>query len=294
MRVTDKMFYDSVSASVMRASEQVYRAQERAQSGLRVSRASDDPARAARGFALDSGLRRLESMGRAASTARTEISTADTTLSEALNLVTRAMELGIQGANGHLNDSDRADIATELGELREGLRALANTKIGEVYLFSGKKTDTPAYDDTGAYRGDSGARVVEVAPGISVRANIPGADIFAAQGGGDVFGMLESMETALRSNDPARLRDRYADLEGVVDQIANARARVGSQMNMLDLGETMRDELGFALTESKSEAVEADHVQTMLDMLQAQQAMQAAMAEATRILGGLQSLPSVG
>ena len=61
----------------------------------------------------------------------------------------RAKELVTNAANGTLTDDDRNKIKSELNQLREHIQDMANTKVGDKYIFSGTKTGTPLYGATG-------------------------------------------------------------------------------------------------------------------------------------------------
>ena len=68
---------------------------------------------------------------------------------------------------------------------------------GARYLFSGFKTDTPAFTDAGLYQGDDGEYKVQVGAGESVTVGLSGARVF--QGDVDIFSVLQDLEGSLAS-----------------------------------------------------------------------------------------------
>ena len=78
--------------------------------------------------------------------AMSSITSADSTLSSVNTALTRLKELAVQAASDATSDSSRAALAEEVGQLRDQLLSLANTKVGNSYLFSGFRTDTAAFD----------------------------------------------------------------------------------------------------------------------------------------------------
>ena len=45
-----------------------------------------------------------------------------------------------------MTPEDKEKIQSELEQLREHIQDMANTKVGDKYIFSGTKTATPLYD----------------------------------------------------------------------------------------------------------------------------------------------------
>jgi len=95
--------------------------------GSRINQPSDDPAGAAQivsnrdlGSQADSFLRSITNVNGL-------LQTADSTLSSVVTALQRAISLGVQGANGTLSSSDRADVAGELSGIQQQLISLANT-----------------------------------------------------------------------------------------------------------------------------------------------------------------------
>ena len=75
---------------------------------------------------------------------------------------------------------------SELNHLREQIQDMANTKVGDKYIFSGTKTSTPLYDkDTEIYGEDANGNTlagftntveIEVFDGVSLEVNTNALD----------------------------------------------------------------------------------------------------------------------
>ena len=122
--------------------------------------------------------------------------------------------LAIKAANADYTDADTtsADI-TELNVYMSQLTDIANTKIGDQYIFSGTATSTaPVQANTGPvpepavqpyiYAGNNGVRTAQVLNWVSLPVNISGDRVFnfntgAGNPGGagstDVFTMVEQL-----------------------------------------------------------------------------------------------------
>lgn len=287
LRVTESMIFSQVTTSVAAAQRRAYQAQSVAQSGMRVSRSSDDPLSASRANILSATLQRLEGMEGVSARATEELTVAESALGEATALMTRAREIAMAGATDSMGAESRAALALEAEGLRDQMLTLANTRVGDVFVFGGFQTSEPPYDQNGTYSGDSGARRGEIVPGTSVTMNIPGEVAF--QDTTDLFAVLEQLVTDLQANDGGAVGESLTDLENGFLQINSARARTGVYLSQIQTGDQLRYQLESSALVHRTESVEADINESFNALAQTQFALQAAVAQAQTILSGLQS-----
>ena len=287
--VTFNMTYDSLSQEVQKSANAQHNAQSHAQTGLRVMTPGDDPVATAQSSLVGNSLQQLGGMQDSAQQATASLSQTDSALRSASNLMARARELVVRGLNGALTPGDRNALAPDAAALQRDMAAIANTKSDNGYLFAGNLVNTAPFADDGTYSGDSGIRKVEVAPNQSIAMNVSGDQVFNVPGGQNIIEVMQSMQSHLAGNDMAGLQQDLTNLDISSQQIANAQGDVGAQMNSLQTGSTMRTAAQLQLTQQKSQLVEVDAARALTDLLQAQQAYQAAIAEATRILTGMEN-----
>lgn len=85
----------------------------------------------------------------------------------------------VEASNGTLSDSDRATLSNVLKNARDSLMGVANTTDGSgQYLFSGSKGDTPAYDASGNYSGDTLQRLIQADQTRRIAGGDVGSDVF--------------------------------------------------------------------------------------------------------------------
>ncbi len=122
--------------------------QEKLTSGNRVNRASDDPQAAALAERAMVKISRVETDQRALEVQRGAISTAETTLGDATELVRSVRELVIQAGNAGNLPADRTILAKKMSDLRDQLLTLANRSDSNgVPLFGGLgSTSAPFLD----------------------------------------------------------------------------------------------------------------------------------------------------
>jgi len=288
-RVSESMVFRSMQRNVQESQNRLLEENDIATTGRRVSRSREDPAAISREATLRSATTRLESMGRASDRIRGELGVTETALNDAQNILVRARELAVAAGNGILSDEDRDAYASEVSEMREAMLGLANSRVGDRFVFAGNRTDTEPFAPDGTFNGDTGIRELEIADGRSVATNIPGSAVFS--GAVDVFALLDDLSTDLANNDPATATGRLDDIGAALEQIEEGRTQTGLSVAALNEADDFRRELALKLEEAIQAAVGEEPSKAYLDLLEAQQAMQNAMLQASRILSGFSESP---
>lgn len=283
-RVTENMMFTAVSQGIAAGQERLMRAQKAAASGKKVSRPSDNPVAAARTAVLNASLKRIDSMESVAQRTQLKLSTVQSVLRDSNGALVRARELAVFGASGHLSANDRVGIAEEIDALRSSLLDLANTRIGNSYLFSGFKVDTQPFAADGSYQGDSGSQELEVAPGVLVSGNTPGDQTFTLQNGQTMFEVLAEVRDALRRNDPEAVASGIGVIERAREQVNQMEVRNGFAVQRVETSTGLRAELKESLALARSEVSELDMAEGYTELLKAQMAYQSAIAETSRLL----------
>lgn len=157
--------------------------------GKAIQTPADNPAAAARAVDISSASAQNDQYTRNINTATTRLSTEETALSSAGNILDRVRTLTLQGVNGTQTDQSRQSIATELRQTLNQLVALGNTKDGQgEYIFAGSRTTTQPFTIDGlsvSYGGDQTQRMVAAAAGLQVATGDSGDDVFMAVRGGN-------------------------------------------------------------------------------------------------------------
>jgi flagellin-like hook-associated protein FlgL len=191
MRITQTLLLQSHVREIATAYARLFTVQEQLSTGKRLTRPSDDPSAIRPALDLRSSLRRLSQAGSNADLASSEFSTAAGLLQNVSDVVTRAKELGVAGANGTASADDRASMATEVDGLVQQLVALANSRGASGFLFGGSLKDVAPFEqiatrggDFVVYRGDEHTTSVDLGDGLQLPMNVPGTEIFGGGGGG--------------------------------------------------------------------------------------------------------------
>ena len=185
MRVTQSLMLRHQSAALSAAYARLFQVQAQLSSGKRLLQPSDDPSSIRPALDVRTARARLEQVTRNGSFAAGELGSMDGVLQGVSDLVTRARELAIEGANGTLTQADRDGIAIEVDGILQQIVSLANSRGASGYLFAGgMKSEIPfemvqtADGPVVLYRGDQGTTSVDLGDAIAIDLDLPGSQIF--------------------------------------------------------------------------------------------------------------------
>jgi flagellar hook-associated protein 3 FlgL len=181
-RISSNTLYESNVAQLLRRQAELIATQDQISSGRRVNTAADDPLAAGAAVAIDRSLAELERFDLNANVLGNRLNLQEGNLAQAGETLQRVRELTIQAANAPLSSTDRASIAREIRQMRDGLLGIANSvDAGGRYLFGGAQDDRPPFVDatTGVtYVGDQVQRRVDVAPALALQDADPGSEVW--------------------------------------------------------------------------------------------------------------------
>jgi flagellar hook-associated protein 3 FlgL len=149
MRISTANAFDTGVDTLSRRQAELNALQEQLTTGKRVSRASDDPAAAARAERAMAAVGRSETSQRAVDASKVLMTQTESNLGDAGSLLQRARELLVTAGNASYSDSDRASAANELQSLRDQLMSIANQSDGAgTYPFGGQGATQKPFIDT--------------------------------------------------------------------------------------------------------------------------------------------------
>jgi flagellin len=244
------------STGLTRARETVTKTLNQLSSGQRITRAADDAAAAAISEKLGAAERAFAQGQRNLSDGISLARTAEGSLSQVSDLVSRMRELTVQAGNGALGDEARSAIQSEFDQLAEEV-----TRITEATEFNGRKLlngDTSGAEAVTLRDGTGGNDVVQISiQDHSAQAlSVEGRDV----------------------SDPSTLDA----LDDALSTISSTRAELGSAENRLEAGirnlETARENTAAA----NSRIRDADFAQVAAELAAGQILEQASVATAVQ------------
>ena len=290
MRITNNTVQRHILSDMNAAQARMIDSQGKIASGKEISKPSDDPFAAARSLALRESIGGIRQHQRNVDDARGWQDAAEFALARITDSVQRARELLTQGASDTVDAGAREAIAHEIDELIAGIKENANTKYGGQYVFSGTRTDQPAYGPaTGdAYQGDNGMVAREVGPGVSLGINqIATSFLGGGQASGDdkLLHVLRDVSDHLRANDGAALRGTdLKRFEAALEQVIDARAVNGARSNRLEAASSRLGELEQSTLGQISDVEDVDIARALIDFNSQQAGYQAALRAGANIV----------
>jgi flagellar hook-associated protein 3 FlgL len=283
MRISDSFVFSSLNKHLTRTKTDLAEAQERASSGLRVGKPSDDPVAYAAARREHHKQALAEAGMKGADLALTQMSGADDALSMATDGLSRAKELALAGASDTMGAEQRMNLAEEVRKIREQMVTLGNTQVAGSYVFAGYRDDAPPYDNAGAFSGDTTVKEVSAFPGMKVSDSISGQDVFGVTGNSDVFSALDNLITALESNSATAVRNSLPDVDVSERRLLSTRSRLGSMMDGVQTARSVADRYAFSAEVEAGRLTEVDEVQAVGDLLKAKNALEVALSTAPQI-----------
>lgn len=285
MRVTDRLLFDGITRNLQRNSSELFRLQNIVLTGKKINKPSDDPVSLSKILEYDELISRSDQYTENIDHAIGFLEVSDSTLSGVGDILIRAKELAVAQGNDTMNADDRQSASIEVQNLFEELVQLANTKLGDRYIFSGYKTQTEPFSTAGAYSGDSGKIMVAVGPDATIQTNLPGDSLFKGAGSGiDIFTLLNDLKTNLENNDGDQIRSSLDSFDTASDIILNGRGDIGARLNRLDSTMSNTEDLKLEIKNLKSGLEDADIIKAVSDLAMQQNVLEASKASSARIV----------
>ena len=215
---------------------------------------------------------------------RGDAETAESSLDAAGQVLQRALELAMTGANGSTGPDEQKALATEANQLVVQMVEIGNTKGAQGYLFGGTSLDSPAFDADGNFVGNDVDHIVQIGPGQPTAVNVSGARAFTAEGGRDVIQDLKSLATALANGDSDAVRTSLDDLQNSHEQVVRERSRAGLVLNRLDLSDSLLAQGQTDLQSRSSAITSADTNEVYSKLTQLQGSIQQAVSVGKQLL----------
>lgn len=226
MRITNRLTYDNLQQNIGTSLENLNQVQRSIATGKKLTTFSDDPAGASQALADRSALADNAQYQRDADQAKLLLSTSDSALSSASDIIRSARTLAVQGANSAQTPDQFAALGTQVDGLIQQLTQVANTDLHGKYVFGGTQTNVPPFDAAQTYHGNAGALTATIGPGYQVTLNQPGSTVFGA-----AFTALQTLKTDLAAGNVTAISSDIGQVDKGITAISTARASVGTKIN---------------------------------------------------------------
>ena len=265
--------------------------------GKQVINASDAPDQAATIQRLKSILNRQESYQSSLNTVKNRLQGEESTLQSVSDLLVRAKEVAVQGANDTLNPGDRKGLATEMKALRDQMLSLANTKdSNDNFLFAGSRVKQQAFAENSSgvpvYRGDQTRMNVRVGEQRSIPINRTGTGAFVSVNRTDTdgtaigvgfFKVMDDLIAGLNNSKGADVSRGVGELDNLQLGVSLARAEVGTNLNVVDQQTSVIEDMTLNLKTTLSSIEDLDYASAITKMNQQMLSLEAAQASFAKV-----------
>ncbi|NLG86586.1 MAG: flagellar hook-associated protein FlgL, partial [Firmicutes bacterium] len=218
------------------------------------------------------------------------------------DIIQRASELAVTGANGSNPQDALNAIADEVDQLLEHMVQIANSSQAGQYLFGGTKTKAVADEpykpfqllrDTDGnlyvqYEGNNQDRSTEIGAGIEFVYNVTGDEAFGM--GSDqktslVFDSLIELSSNLRQGKTGDISsDTIGKLNQALDHLVAQRAEVGAKVNRLEMTQSRLSSANINFTSLLSKTEDLDVAEAIIYLKTQETVYRAALATGARIM----------
>ena len=294
MRVTQSMLSSNMLRNLNNSYSKMSKYQSMIESGMKITRPSDDPVVAIKGMGYRVDLDKNAQYQRNMNEANSWLDSTDDALDQVGTVLIRVKELIVQAANDTNVAEDREKINAEITQLKEHIRDIANTKVGENYIFSGTHTNSPLYVDINGTTqnpaltaaGKSSKIEINVFDGVSMQINTDGSALFE-----EIDTFLQSVKDLLGNPNTTgeEIGDKLGDgatteLSGLTEKLLTVRANVGGRQNRIELMENRLSLQKINVTKQMSLNEDTDYAETITKMTTQESIHQAALSVGAKII----------
>lgn len=256
----------------------------------RIGLPSDDPAGTADSIRIRAEQTAVVQYGRNMTDGNAWMTTVDSALTQATNIMQKVRDLTVQGANdGALSPAQKEAIAVELESLRAELMTVANTQYLGRSVFAGNSDAGVAFTDSNAvppalpYMSTSTGSTVErrIGPDTTLRVDGDGAAAFG-EGDNSVFKLVDDLITDLRSG--VNIGTRITAIDGGIAAILGQQGAVGARQAQLLNAQGANVSESVNLEAQRAEIEDVDLGQAIIELKAQELNYQAALAVTSRSL----------
>lgn len=297
MRISTNTIFEAGINRISDLQVALAKTQQQLSTNSRILSPSDDPVGAAHALDVSQAQAINTQFTANRQTAKSQLSTVETTLSSITDLLTSVKSTVIGAGNASLDDTQRGFLASQLQGNLDQLIGLANTSDANGHhIFSGFQTGTAPFikTATGAiYQGDQGRRMIQVSSSRQISMSDSGDSIFQS-GGQDVFKTLTDLVTLLNTptTTPAAsaaltagLATANTGIQNAMDAVMTTRSSVGTRLNELTALDTEGSARDLQYAQSLSDYQDLDYAKAISQLSQQQMTLEAAQKSFVSITG---------
>jgi flagellar hook-associated protein 3 FlgL len=292
VRVTQNMMVRRTLNDLNSQTRRLLGLQDQLSTGLKVNSPSDDPLAARRAVNIRTSISKNEQYIDNITSAEPMMTETASSMQTVINVLQRARELTLQGANGSNSQAQRNVIAVEINKLLDSLYSEANHQTQSRFIFGGTRTTTEPFTATRNVDGeitsvtfDGNDEYIKISVGDTTTENINETGQKAFMSDTNMFDVLINIRDNLRAGNLNDLQNaRLSDLKVAQDQALASLARVGSSQNQFARMKASLEDYVLQYRSTLSDNIDADYAETVINLNTAGNAFTSALNAASKVL----------
>ncbi|MCX7780179.1 MAG: flagellar hook-associated protein FlgL [Negativicutes bacterium] len=293
MRIaTNTMTYNFLS-SMNKSLNRMNTLQEQLSDGKAIHRPSDDPVKAIRSLKLNTNLTQNEQFTQNVKDALSWLETTDGSLTDISSIIIRAKELIVRAGSPSPGIAYET-AGEEVDQLINQLINIANTQIGDRYIFAGQRDKMTALPvartaDAIVYNGDNNKISMPVQPGEvnpeQDSVNVTALEVFGPNL--EVLTQLIEVKNQLKSGTPDvnyLTTTALQNVDAAHDRVLAAQTHVGTRMAMYELSDSFLQGDNVTITANVSANEDLDVARAMIDFKTNENIYRMALSVGARIM----------
>lgn len=298
IRVTAQTQTASAIANMQRQTAAIARYQSELSSGWRVQLPSDDPAAYPALVRARTTSTRYAAYDQTISESTGTLNSGVTALGDVNNVLVRAKQIAIEGADASTTADGLAALANEVDGLINRALSAGNTQVDDQYLFGGTATGAPpfrvaTFDANGkpatiAYDGAAERARTVIGPGQTVDTRYAGTEVLQ-NASGDVFQALIGLRDDLRNPANAKggsaiFNQRLGEIDKARDVISNVTGEQASSLATLQAIQARMSDLKLSADTRVGDLAATDFAETIVKMQEQSTGLQATLSVSSKLL----------
>jgi len=274
------------------SSRKLSEAQQRAITGKRISKASDDVSGTNASLGLRTSISSVDQYSNNIMVSKPFVDVTMNSINQMANAMQRVRTIAVAGATEDFSGSAKDTYVQELNDILTTMEDMANTKHTDMYVFSGAKTDQPAIVNTSgtySYNGDTTQRKAKVLSWVTMPINVNGSALFnfdghIGAGSTDTFTAISQLRDMIQSGDSAAISGQIKEIDKHYDNLLSHEAQVGAWASRIDSAQSSLADTKVRLQQMLSDIEDIDLPTAIIDLKTQENVYQAALSITNRML----------
>ncbi len=282
MRVTQQMMSQQFIRNLHKNNQAMATTNAQISSGKKYEKISDNPQEVLKALSHQSSIMKIEQYQKNAQDGADVMQAIDDALQGLTNVMHRIRELTVKGSNDTANASDKKDIAQEIRSLQQQVNNIANTTLGDRYLFSRTNYTAPPYSE-GEWQTGQDALHWNIGQAVNVTVNVNADTVFGFPVDGknliDTIGSIA--ETLENGENPNAL---LTSIDEQMENLLSQNVIIGTNQNLLESAINKLDQASFLQTKMLSDAEDTNIAKAFTDLSLQEAAIQGSLQASGRMI----------